>query len=358
VTAHSGNGPRLTDGITAAQPASARDAAKVAAYVADHAIWAPSVHNTQPWHFTADSGGLSLYADRGRQLTVCDPDGREMVMSCGAALFTARLALRSLGYVPDVDIFPDESNPLLIARLTWPQAAPPADYERRMFGQIMTRRTHRGGFDPLPLSAGLLTVLQAGAVRDGAMLQVMSGEPATAELAAIVRAADEVMRVDTRYRQELSAWAPPPGSLRADGVLPMAYPARPEHTVPDFPSRDFAHGLGWGSARFGSPAANRWPGVACVLTTRQDRARDWVSAGQALQRILLTSASCGVAAALHSEPAEVAGTRQQLRSQLCGGHYPQLVIRLGTVIQTSVGVRRPLSSVLSFAGRRTTARNR
>ncbi len=321
----------------------------VAAYVVSNAIWSPSIHNTQPWHFTADSGGLDLYADRGRQLTVADPQGREMMISCGAALFTARLALRSLGYIPQTQLFPDEASPLLIARLTWPGTAAPAEYERRMFGQIATRRTHRGGFDPLPLSPRLLTVLQAGAVRDGAMLRIMADDASTAALAAIVRDADEVVRTDARYLQEVTAWAPPPGSLRADGVQPTSYPARPEHTVPDFPGRDFAHGLAWGTPRFGSPGAYHWPGVAGVLTTRQDHPRNWVSAGQALQRILLTSASYGVAAALHSQPTEIARLREQLRSQLCGGHHPQIVIRLGAVVQTSVSTRRPLSSVLSTA---------
>jgi len=45
-----------------------------------------------PWH-----------ADTGRQLLV-DPDGREMLISCGAALFGLRLAVRSLGHRPEVEL--------------------------------------------------------------------------------------------------------------------------------------------------------------------------------------------------------------------------------------------------------------
>jgi len=66
---------------------------EIARYVVAVAVGAPSVHNTQPWRFTADGQQISLYADAGRQLTVADPDGREMMISCGAALFNARLAL-------------------------------------------------------------------------------------------------------------------------------------------------------------------------------------------------------------------------------------------------------------------------
>jgi len=66
-----------------------------------------------------------------------------------------------------------------------------------------------------------------------------------------------------------------------------------------------------------------------------------MNAGQALQRTLLTSATCGVAAALHSQPVEVSWLREAIRTQLGDGSYPQLVLRLGTVIQNAISIRRP-----------------
>jgi hypothetical protein len=83
-------------------------AAEVTAYVVGAAVWAPSVHNTQPWWFAAEGGGIALYADCGRQLSVADPSGREMMICCGAALFTAKLALRSLGFAAETRVLPRE----------------------------------------------------------------------------------------------------------------------------------------------------------------------------------------------------------------------------------------------------------
>jgi len=114
------------------------------------AVWAPSVHNTQPWRFTAGGRQISLRADAGRQLMVADPDGREMMISCGAALFTARLALRSLGYIPQTSVLPDPCQSLLVPRVSWgrraaaaarlrPGPRPGAAARRRA-----TARRHRG----------------------------------------------------------------------------------------------------------------------------------------------------------------------------------------------------------------------
>jgi hypothetical protein len=65
-------------------------------YLIATAARAPSVHNTQPWRFRAGEYAIELYADPVRKLKV-DRAGREMLISCGAALFGLRLAVRSLG---------------------------------------------------------------------------------------------------------------------------------------------------------------------------------------------------------------------------------------------------------------------
>jgi len=49
-------------------------AEEIVRYVVARAVWAPSVHNTQPWRFTADGGPqVSLHADDSRRLAAADP---------------------------------------------------------------------------------------------------------------------------------------------------------------------------------------------------------------------------------------------------------------------------------------------
>jgi hypothetical protein len=308
------------------------------------AVWAPSVHNTQPWRFAADGREISLYADTGRQLAVADPYGREMLISCGAALFTARLALRSLGYLPEASVLPEPGDPDLVARISWQREAPVTERGQQLAAQVQRRRTHRGGFETMPVPVSLLTQLRSLAEREGASLRIVADEGGRAALAAITETAEQVLRLDAARARELAQWAFPPDGSRRDGVPPTSYPARAERTYPSFPERDFAHGHGWGLPPLSVPA-HPSAGTVCLLATAGDNPADWVSAGQALQRVLLTAGLHGIAAALHSQPVEVAWLRQSLRADFCDGTWPQLLLRLGAVIQTEQSIRRPPAAV-------------
>lgn len=89
----------------------------------DLAVRAPSSHNTQPWVFRFHSDGVELLADRTRALPVNDPDDRELVVSCGAALFHLRIAALHLGLSAKTTPLPDERDPDLLARVELAPAA-------------------------------------------------------------------------------------------------------------------------------------------------------------------------------------------------------------------------------------------
>ena len=325
-------------------------AEEIARYVVAEAVWAPSVHNTQPWRFVARGQQISVYADADRGLPVADPDGREMMISCGAAVFNVRLALRSLGYVPHTLVLPDPGQPALVAQVSWSERVPVDEFERRLSSQMHRRRTHRGAFDPDPLPHDMLAALRTSAARDGAVLRIIADDGRRATLAAAVQTAEQQLRLDSRYVRELARWTPAPGSLRGDGVPATSYPARTERTDPYFPGRDFARGHGWGLPPLGAAQAHRAAGVVALLTTAADRPADWVNTGQALQRILLTASTSGVAVALHSQPTELPVLREFIRTRLSGGAYPHLVLRIGMVAQAALSVRRHPDEVLFPSG--------
>jgi nitroreductase len=327
-------------------PSEAHTPEEIARFAVEAAVHAPSVDNTQPWWFGQVNQEIIVHADTERRLQVADPAGREMMISCGAALFTIRLALRYLGFVPEVRVLPDPDLPSLVARVGWDEQVPPVAYERQLFAEIERRRTHRGGFDPEPLPPALIAALCAEAAKEKAELRIMAEGGQQAAMAAVVEAGDYVLRLDGARAREQARWAPPPGSRRRDGVPPTAYPARPERTDPHFPSRDFAHGHGWGLPPRALGSLPRSAGVVGLLTTDVDDPAAWVNAGQALQRVLLLASSSGVAAVLHSEPLELPELRDFIRAHLAARAHPQMVLRFGLTEQTEVSMRRPVEDVL------------
>src|SRR5665213_937307 len=80
------------------------------------AATAPSILNTQPWSFEIRDHTVELYEDPDRAiLRRIDPTGRQLTISCGAALFNMRVTAAHLGRAIEVALLPDPTKPLLLA---------------------------------------------------------------------------------------------------------------------------------------------------------------------------------------------------------------------------------------------------
>ncbi|QXJ22639.1 hypothetical protein AGRA3207_003673 [Actinomadura graeca] len=323
----------------------------------EDAIWAPSVHNTQPWRFAVRGSRISLRADADRRLDVADPDGREMLISCGAALYNLRLGLRALGDEPEVTLLPDPDRPHLLADVEAVPGEPADERTARLYAQVRRRRSHRGGFRSGPVPGTLLAALRQEAEREGGRLVQAVDAHVAGALAALTDAAEHVQRCTPAYASEIARWAPSPGTRRTDGVQQGAYPRQTPRTEPHFPARDFARGQGWGT---GAPAEGEEPGstdaggeeaaaagVVVLLVTRADGPADWLRAGQALQAVLLRAAEHGLSAAYHTQALQVPELRAFIRAHFCGDAHPQMLLRIGVPdVRELTSVRRPLQDVL------------
>jgi hypothetical protein len=322
------------------------DLAERAGYLIELAARAPSVHNTQPWRFTVTGQAIELYADASRQLME-DPAGREMILSCGAALFGLRLAIRSLGYQPDVDLFPDPSQRRLLARVRAGRPEPMTSDERAMLQAVPHRHTHRGAFEPGPLPAGLLAELHEDAAAEGATLAVIDAGPAYQRLTAILgswsryRDLYPTSPAGIRTRAETLRWTREADSEARDGVPAHAFPAASGREAGRLPQRDFDLDRGWGFPPSGGPPAP----VTAVMVAQGEDEQSWLRAGQALQRILLRATSQWVFARLQTEPLHSASVRAQIRASLTPSGSPQVLLELGVVRTSHPTGRRPVGEV-------------
>ena len=316
--------------------------AKDARWAVEQACLAPSVHNTQPWRFTWDGTSYELRADTSRGLTASDPDGRELVMSCGAALFNLRLALRKVGYDARVEVLPVPGDPRFLARVTPMEGAPADPDERRAFAAMTRRHTHRGAFDDQPLAPEVTVAMQRAAELESAELVLVADPGQRRHVLTLGRAAERALVNDADVQAEISEWTPPPGSRRRDGVPPTAYAAEPVAQPDDLAPRDYDQGRGYGIGE----AVENAPGVIGVLVTEGDLQQDWLAAGQALERLLVSASQRGAFAALHSQLTEVPHLRNELRRELCITGYPQILLRFGYAPEAQHSPRRPVDEVL------------
>ncbi|MGV9309451.1 Acg family FMN-binding oxidoreductase [Nonomuraea sp. NPDC004354] len=303
--------------------------------VIEAAIAAPSVHNTQPWLFYHLKDSVSVYADLRRRLKVVDPLGRCLVMSCGAALFNMRLSIRMSGCEARVLPLPaPRSAPDLLAVVRTAPGEPPSAEERRLHAAIPCRRTNRFPFDDRSLPPHVVADLVAAVRQEGASLVMLRGGAARRVL-DMIAAADRALSSDDAYRGELSRWTG--DGPRADGVPSHAFGPRPRDS--GFPMRDFSLGT-----RLEVAAYEGDPQIAALLTG-DDGPRDWLAAGQALQRLLLTATAHGVSASLFSQPLDLGDDRDGgLRAGTPG--QVQMLLRLGYGPPVPAVTRRPLHEVL------------
>jgi nitroreductase len=298
------------------------------------AVLAPSSHNTQPWAFRIAGGHLELRADRTRALPVNDPRDRELTMSCGAALLNARVAAARAGAGARVRLLPDPGDPDLLAVLR-PVAGRP-DGALPPFAAIAVRRTHRGPFTDRDVPGRLVEALVRAAALEGGRLTVL-GNGGRARVVALVAEGDRLQFADPRWRRELAAWMHP--RRKGDGlaVAELAAPAT-RFVVGHFD-------LGARTAAKDATLAEHSP-VLAVLGTEGDEPADWLRAGQALQRVLLTAAGAGVQASFLNQPVQVDALRPRLAAA-AGDVHPQVVLRLGFPDGTGKAApRRPLAAVL------------
>ncbi len=306
------------------------------------AITAPSLHNTQPWYLASRDDGISLHADYSRQLTRTDPGGRELVISCGAALFNLYLAMRHLGFAADVRMLPDPRRPDLLAQVHWGRFRRPDRYEESLFHTLARRHTHYGAFTGRHLPPMLAGELAAAAHAERADLMVVGDDAKRQLLAALIRGAENAMCNDRAAASELAQWVTTARRGRRDGVPPRT--RQPDAIA--FADRGFVLGEGQQPpAEAGSQSAPAF-GTAVLLTTRGDRRLDWLQAGRALQRVLLHAAASDVSAAFHTQPLELPGPRNIVRMQVTGGMYPQVLLRLGYADHARLTPRRPVTEVL------------
>lgn len=294
--------------------------------VVEFAALAPSVHNTQPWHFVARGHTIEVRAETDRMLRFLDPT-RQLHMSCGAAIEFARLAVRALGYDCVVRLTPaSHDDPCLLATLTAGHSLAPSPAEQRLIAAIPRRYTDRGPYDDLAVPGAVLARAAEVSAERGCWLRVLDRPGDRATVVALSAKAEAAEAADARYRDELAAWRRT--STAPDGVPVAATEWTAPVDVTDVPLRDFS-GLDAHPAVDDDAPPRVERDTLVLLGSDDDTLLGWLRTGRALALLLLTLTDAGLVAQPLGPITDVAATRRRLQRELGLLGYPQLLLRIG-----------------------------
>ncbi|MEJ2578084.1 MAG: nitroreductase family protein [Kineosporiaceae bacterium] len=304
---------------------------------------APSPRNTQPWRWSAHADGergavaeVELFRVGDRWLSAGDPGGRELVISCGAALLTFRVAAAEALLRTEVDVLPDPNRPDLLARVRFVAGTVDAAFSG-LDAAVTARHTWRRAFAGDRIPGDLADRFAVQAAGYGVRVHALTDQQRP-PVAALVRECDTVFYRDPGRRAEAASWLRP--RWRGDGVptpVVRLLPARlaVRHT-------DIGRRLGAERATLLMNAP-----VAVVLWTPGDDTASWLATGQALQHLLLVAAKEGLSAGFVNRPCQDPRHRAELRDVLGFDGAPQVLLRLGHVDAPWRPVPRlPLDDVL------------
>lgn len=309
------------------------------------ALRAPSSHNTQPWRFRIDGPSVELSADRDRALPVVDPDDRELTMSCGAALFHLRLALRVRSLDVDVEYLPHGPAADLIARLHVSRGHAPTPAEATLHGSLLSRHTSRAPYLSLTVPDEVVERLRGDVEAEGAWFVPLTGESQRIRLAALVMEADHLQWGSPAFRKELAGWMRSNDHPARDGIFGYA---QGEDNVESHLAVMATRLLDLGSRQAvrDRDLVDASPLLA-VIGTDGDGPRDWVRAGEALDRVLLRAASEELRAAFLNQAVECSDQRAMVGELAGRAGFPQVVLRIGYGLAGQATPRRPLHEVLA-----------
>ncbi|WP_322008199.1 Acg family FMN-binding oxidoreductase [Paraburkholderia tropica] len=313
-----------------------------------HATLAPSSHNSQPWRFVSGADRVMLCADRLRALPVVDPYDRELVISCGAALFNLRVAIASLGMGYAITLFPSSTDPDLLAEIRLLRERVTAPELATLLNAIPERVTTRHPFSADPVDAMIEQHLMDAARAEGVEVACVSAAAPRNAVADLVAEADQQQFADPRFRRELAKWIHPRHTNDGMPVYAAGLGALLDFARPLVTSAIRTFDLGGGVAATHRELAAGSPLLLCIATGVDD-AQAWLAAGQALERVLLLTTVHGLCVSYLNQPIEIATLRSRL-AVLMGlqrTNFPQLLLRIGRGTPDAASPRRPLEDVMS-----------
>jgi hypothetical protein len=294
-----------------------------------------------------DDATIELYADRRRQLRVSDPSGRNLALSCGAAVHHSIVAAQALGLTAAVDLMPSSDDQNLLARIRL-SSGTRTDGALASLRALEARCTDRRRFTSWPVPDSRLAHLAKAASGWGAFAIPITDVTARFRAEELLKRAMDVQAMDPRFAEEQHEWIHP---SRAEGI-PLANASPPANGRPLSRPNRFASTSDAGATEAADAArvVENSDGLVAICSAADDQ-QSWLGAGQALSALWLQATHDGFSLVPLSQVVEVEETRRSLHQDVFDGlARPQILARIGWSEATRTPLdrspRRPVDDVI------------
>ena len=268
-------------------------------YIIEAGIQAPSGDNNQPWKFSHTHDTISLYLDRDSDHSFFNVRQIASIISCGAVIENMHLAANALGLDARIDYLPagENSNHMATVSLLRPDHPGPRD---PLAGMLWERHTNRTFYGKKPVPESVIEALQTTiAPFPGARLHLITDKAKRIQMAKLVYKVD---RIRTEHRPlhehlcKMIRFTEAEALEKKDGLPLKNLEAGAAgelflKTTRPWPIMNLANILGLGRmvAMHAMAGILNSSGVA-LLTVDGMKPRDFLTGGQALERLWLTLA--------------------------------------------------------------------
>jgi len=299
------------------------------------AMFATTVRDWQPPEFHLREQFVEVSARSSFVSDVFDPEGREAMIQCGAAVQHLKLTLKQKRCFGRVDLFPDLDQPNLAARVYLGGGGARDDFERQLLETLETTAERLQQW-AMPISDATLVCLNRATTGERSWLEFARSEGSRQRLVELIQATKRVRTTEIQVRNESLVRSQDGGwrLTRFTSVILQERLAR--WRKPALAIKVHAPTAPEGE-RFEPDQPAVLSGTFAVLKTKTDEKHGWLAAGQTLAQLLLQSRTLGLPCTPYVEVLRPPELRAELRTAIGHKGFTQAILRFDAArVESSV----------------------
>ena len=311
-------------------------------FMVEHAVKAPSGHNTQPWLFRINESSIDILPNYERALPVVDFDNRELFISLGCALENLCISAWEKGYNSEVKIADTGVINVCLSRSDSVPCSP-------LFRQIPLRQTNRSIYNGVEIPEKDMAEL--GKTISGGNIRVYFHKRGSRDfeiIRAYIEEGNRIQMRDEAFKEELKKWMrfnKKHSEQTNDGLSYLVFGAP---NLPKCISKSIISQAVNERTQVKSDNKKIASASHLVLfTTQHDNITEWINLGRSLQSFLLKASELKIAHSYFNQANEIRELSVKMAESLgLREEYPSILLRIGYGKTMPYSKRRDINEVI------------